>query len=76
MPGGVGQIIKPIRQIIELFNNQLKEQFNVERIHAHTFCCLCTLLYTKMTKHTLCIYLNRLLGNAEFLQIKHLAFPN
>jgi hypothetical protein len=26
--------------------------------------------------HTLCIYINRLLGKPEFLQIKSLAFPN
>jgi hypothetical protein len=29
-----------------------------------------------LTAHTLCIYLNRLLGNADFLQIKQVAFPN
>jgi hypothetical protein len=28
---------------------------------------LCTRLYTKLAAHTLCIYLNRLLGNANFL---------
>jgi hypothetical protein len=32
-------------------------------------------LYTKLTAHTLCIYLNRLLGKPDFLQIKTLAFP-
>ncbi len=76
VPAGVRQMINRIRQIIETVNNQLTEQFNVERNHAHTFWGLCTRLYTKLTAHTLCIYLNRLLGNAEFLQIKHLAFPN
>jgi hypothetical protein len=30
----------------------------------------------QLTAHTLSIYLNHLLGNAEFLQIKQLAFPN
>ncbi len=29
-----------------------------------------------IAKHTRCIYLNRLLGNADFLQVKALAFPN
>jgi len=65
-----------IRQIIETVNGQLSEQFNIEQNHAHTFWGLCTRLYTKLTAHTLCIYLNRLLGNPDFLQIKALAFPN
>jgi hypothetical protein len=64
-----------LRQIIETVNDQLTEQFHVEINHAHTFWGLCTRLYTKLTAHTLCIYLNRLLGNADFLHIKALAFP-
>ena len=64
------------RQIIETVNGQLSEQFNIEQNHAHTFWGLCTRLYTKLTAHTLCIYLNRLLGKPDFLQIKSLAFPN
>jgi hypothetical protein len=65
-----------IRQIIETVNGQLSNQFNIERNHAHTFWGLCTRLYSKLTAHTLCIYLNRLLGKRDFLQIKALAFPN
>ncbi|MCK5428045.1 MAG: IS982 family transposase [Anaerolineales bacterium] len=65
-----------MRQIIETVNGQLSEQFNIEQNHAHTFWGLCTRLYTKLTAHTLCIYINRLLGKPEFLQIKALAFPN
>lgn len=64
-----------VRQIIETVNSQLTEQFNVESNHAHTFWGLCTRLYTKLAAHTICIYLNRLLGNADFLHIKSLAFP-
>lgn len=64
-----------VRQIIETVNGQLTEQFHIEINHAHTFWGLCTRLYTKLTAHTLCIYLNRLLGNADFLHIKALAFP-
>jgi hypothetical protein len=63
------------RQIIETVNDQLTEQFQIETNHAHTFWGLCTRLHTKLAAHTLCIYLNRLLGNADFLQIKRLAFP-
>jgi hypothetical protein len=63
-----------IRQIIETVNGQLSQQFNIEQNHAHTFWGLCTRLYSKLTAHTLCIYINRLLGNPEFLQIKALAF--
>jgi hypothetical protein len=36
---------------------------------------LCARLYTNLTAHTLCIQLNRLLGNPDWLQIKRLAFP-
>ena len=65
-----------IRQVIETVNSQLSEQFYIEINHAHTFWGLCTRLISKLTAHTLCIYLNRLLGKPEFLQIKALAFPN
>jgi hypothetical protein len=37
---------------------------------------LVTRLYTKLAAHTLCIYINRLLGRPNYLQIKSLAFPN
>jgi hypothetical protein len=63
------------RQIIETVNGQLAEQFHIEVTHAHSFWGLCTRLYAKLTAHTLCIYINRLLGNPDFLQIKALAFP-
>lgn len=70
------QLFNQVRQIIETVNGQLSEQFNLEENHAHTFLGLCTRLYTKLTAHTLCIYINRLLGKPDFLQIKSLAFPN
>ena len=76
VPEEVSKMMNGARQIIETVNQQLTEQFNLERNHAHSFWGLCTRLMTKLTAHTLCIYLNRLLGNADFLQIKHLAFPN
>jgi hypothetical protein len=63
------------RQIIETVNDQLTEQFHLEVNHAHSFWGLCARLYTKLAAHTLCIYLNRLLGNPDFLHIKRLAFP-
>lgn len=69
------RLFNSVRQIIETVNAQLVEQFNIETNHAHTFWGLCTRLYSKLTAHTLCIYLNRLLGNVDFLQIKSLAFP-
>ena len=69
------KVYNAIRQIIETVNGQLSEQFKIENNHAHTFWGLCTRLYTKLTAHTLCIYINRLLGKPEFLQIKALAFP-
>jgi hypothetical protein len=65
-----------VRQIIETVNGQLVEQMSIETNHAHTFWGLCTRLWTKLTAHTICIYINRLLGHANPLQIKRLAFPN
>jgi len=65
-----------VRQMIETVNHQLSELFHIEVNHSHTFWGLCARLYTKLTAHTLCIYINRLLGKPEFLQIKALAFPN
>ncbi len=76
LPTATRKAINTIRQIIETVNGQLTEQFNIELNHAHTFWGLCTRLYTKLTAHTICIYLNRLFGKAHFLQIKSLAFPN
>lgn len=65
-----------IRQLIETVNGQLSSQFGIEKNYAHTFWGLCTRLYSKLTAHTLSIYINRLLGIPDFLQIKALAFPN
>jgi Transposase DDE domain len=72
----VARTINAGRQIIETVNGQLTEQFHIETNHAHTFWGLCARLLTKLTAHTLCIYLNRLLGNPHWLRIKALAFPN
>ncbi len=75
LPAEVVQTWNGARQISETVNGQLTEQFGVESKHAHTFWGLCTRLFTKLTAHTLCIYLNRLLGNPDWLQVKALAFP-
>jgi Transposase DDE domain len=75
LPPQVAECITRVRQIIETVNGQLTEQFNLQTNHAHTFVGLCTRLYTKLTAHTLCIYINRLLGKADFLHIKDLPFP-
>jgi IS5 family transposase len=69
------RLFNAVRQIIETVNGQLTEQFKIETNHAHSFWGLCARLYTKLTAHTLCIYINRLLGKPDFLQIKTLAFP-
>jgi len=72
----VKHLINAIRQLIETVNGQLTEQFHIQINHAHSFWGLCARLYTKLAAHTLCIYINRLLSNPDFLQIKALAFPN
>ena len=76
LPAAVARLLNGARQIIETVNDQLTEQFGLARHHAHTFAGLCARLHTKLAAHTLCLYLNRLLGHADWLQIKALAFPN
>lgn len=75
LPRPVRHLYNSVRQMIETVNAQLSSQFQIEVNHAHSFWGLCTRLYTKLTAHTLCIYLNRLIGKPAFLQIKSLAFP-
>jgi hypothetical protein len=75
MPPEQRIFLNGVRQMIETVNHQLSELFQIETNHAHTFWGLCTRLYSKLTAHTLCIYINRLLGKPDFLQIKSLAFP-
>jgi Transposase DDE domain len=74
LPEAVQVLFNSVRQIIETVNGQLAEQFNIEHNHAHSFWGLCARLLSKLTAHTLCIYINRLLGKQDFLQIKSLAF--
>jgi hypothetical protein len=76
LPPAVADLHARWRQVIETVNQQLSEQLRVEENHAHSFWGLCARLYSKLTAHTLCVYLNRLLGNPDCLQIKELAFAN
>ncbi|HEY8745247.1 MAG TPA: IS982 family transposase [Chloroflexota bacterium] len=76
LPPAVRRMLNGARQIIETVNDQLKEQFDIEVNRAHTFPGLAARLHTKLAAHTLCLYLNRLLGKHDILQIKALAFPN
>jgi DDE family transposase len=75
LPDELRRLLNRWRQIIETVNDQLTEQLHLGRHHAHTFRGLCARLYTKLAAHTLCVYLNRLLGAPACLQIKALAFP-
>ena len=75
LPEALTRLISRFRQIIETVNGQLVDQFTIEHNYAHSFSGLCARVYTKLAAHTLCIYLNRLLGNPHWLQIKALAFP-
>ena len=76
LPTATARLYNGARQIVETVNDQLTAQFGLADHHAHTFRGLCARLHTKLAAHTLCLYLNRLRGNADFLQIKALAFPN
>src|SRR5215207_2331274 len=64
------------RQIVETVNGQLASLFHIEENHAHSFDGLRARLYSKLTAHTLALYVNRLLGNPDCLHLKALAFPN
>lgn len=75
VPRAVRRTFNGARQVIETVTSQLAEQFRIEVNHAQSFGGLCARLYTKLTAHTLCLYLNRVLGNTEPLHIKTLAFP-
>ena len=76
MSASVRRLYNSVRQIIETVTSQLSAQFSIETNHAHTFWGLCTRIYTKLTAHTLCIYINRLLVVRGYLQVNKLAFPN
>jgi Transposase DDE domain len=75
LPPDMRRLHNRVRQIIETVNGQLVEQFHIELNHAHTFWGLCARLVSKLTAHTLSIYLNQLLGKPDPLHIKALAFP-
>jgi hypothetical protein len=71
----VRRLLSRARQVAETVNGQLAEQFGVEVNHAQSFWGLTARLITKLTAHTLSVYVNRLLGKADVLHIKELAFP-
>jgi hypothetical protein len=75
LPAATQQLFNRLRQIIETVNGQLASQFNIETNLAHSFWGLAARLHTKLAAHTLCLYLNHLLGASDPLQIKRLAFP-
>lgn len=75
LPEELARLLNAQRQILETVHDQLTEQFGSGSNHAHRFWGLCTRLSTKLTAHTK-VYLNRLFGNVNCLQIKRLAFPN
>jgi len=75
VPAAVRRALNAARQVAETVNGQLAEQFRIETNHAQSFWGLCARLATKLTAHTLCLHLNRLLGHADALRIKALAFP-
>lgn len=62
-----------VRQLVETVNRQLVQQLHSEINHAHHFWGLTARTLTKLTAHTLCIWLNRLLGVVDCLYINRLA---
>jgi hypothetical protein len=76
VPKDVQRRLNAARQVAETVNSQLAEQFGVEVNHAQSFWGLTARLITKLTAHTVSVSLNRLLGIADVLHIKTLAFPS
>jgi hypothetical protein len=76
LPTPLRQLVVRFRQMIEMVTGQLQDQFHIETNHALSFWGLCSRVYTKLTAHTLCLAINRLVGNPDWRQIKALAFPN
>lgn len=75
VPRAIRRLLNGARQVAETVNSQLAEQFRIEVNHAQSFWGLTARLLTKLTAHTVCLYLNRLLGKPDVLRIKDLAFP-
>jgi len=76
VPRALTDLIERFRHMVETVNSHLTEQGSIDETGAHRFWGRCARLYTKLTAHTLCLYLNRFLGNPNWLPIKALAFPN
>jgi hypothetical protein len=76
LPPAVCQLCNAVRQSVETVNGQVTQPFNSQVNPAHSVWGLCTRLLTKLTAPTVCLSLNRLLRNPDFLPIKSLAFPN
>ena len=70
------RLVNGARQVIETVNGQLAAQFKVEVNHATSFWGLTARLYTKLTAHAACLFINRQAGVPDVLQIKALAFPH
>jgi hypothetical protein len=76
VPRALTDLIERFRHIVETVTSHLTEQVSIDETGAHRFWGRCARLSTKLTAHTLCLSLNRFLGNPNWLQIKALAFPN
>ena len=75
LPAADARRLNSVRQIIETVNGQLTDHLGLACHHAHTLDGLTARLHTTLAAHTRCLWRNRLLGHAEFLPLKALAFP-
>ncbi len=75
VPTSVRRTFNGARQIIETVTSQLAEQVHIEVTHAPSFGGLCARLYPKLTAHTLCLSLTRVLGTSNPVCIKAVASP-
>ncbi|HEY8311917.1 MAG TPA: hypothetical protein VIG47_15240, partial [Gemmatimonadaceae bacterium] len=64
------------RQIIETINDQLTDHLRIGKNHLHTVAGLRARLESKLSAHTVCLSLNRLLGKTDALICKASVFPS
>lgn len=75
VPITVRRTLNGARQIVDTVTSQVAAQFRIEVNHAQSFGGLCARLDTKLTAHTLCLCLNRRLGQPNVLHINAFALP-
>lgn len=75
LPPELTRLIKRVRPIIETVNSQLVDQWKIKQNRARSLLGLGVRLCTKLTGHTLCVYLNWIIKAPNVLHLKRLTSP-